>query len=56
MKKLKNHKEEIRRSFHVDHIGVFGSCARGEVQEASDVDVLVKFATNHETFDNYMEL
>jgi predicted nucleotidyltransferase len=35
-------------------IGLFGSCARGEAREDSDLDFLVEFAPGTKTFDNYM--
>jgi predicted nucleotidyltransferase len=36
----------------VRRLGVFGSVARGEVNESSDVDVLVGFAPEQRTYDN----
>ena len=30
--------------FHVKRIGIFGSYARGEQTEASDIDILVEFS------------
>ncbi len=38
---LRSHESELRR-FGVSHAAVFGSVARGEATEASDVDVLVE--------------
>ena len=35
-------KPELEEKFHVTSIGVFGSYARGEATEGSDVDVLVE--------------
>lgn len=35
----------IKKSFHVTRIGLFGSYAREEQNEASDVDLLVEFST-----------
>ncbi len=46
-------REKIR-SFGVKQIGVFGSVAREEQTEKSDVDVLVEL--QKETFDAYMNL
>lgn len=43
---------EALRGFGVRRIGIFGSAARGEDTEKSDVDVLVEF--DRKTFDNYM--
>ena len=36
----------------VQRLGIFGSFARGEENEASDVDVLVTFRSGARTFDN----
>jgi hypothetical protein len=46
----------IKGNFHVEKIGLFGSVARGEETEKSDLDFLVEFEDGYETFDNYMEL
>jgi uncharacterized protein len=35
-------------------VGLFGSYARGEQTEQSDIDILVDFDPEMETFDNYM--
>lgn len=51
---LRDMLEEISRAYTVRRIGLFGSCARGEQQEGSDVDVLVEF--DEPTFDHYMDL
>ena len=40
---LQAHKEEIIRRYHVKHLALFGSTARNEAREESDVDVLVDF-------------
>ncbi|MCD6554028.1 MAG: nucleotidyltransferase [Chloroflexi bacterium] len=40
---LRRLKPVLREKFKVKEIGVFGSCARGEESEESDVDVLVEF-------------
>jgi len=47
---------EIKKKFGVTKIGIFGSFARGEEKEGSDIDVLVEFQENYKTFDNYMDL
>jgi len=41
LKTLRSHEDELRR-LGVSHAAVFGSVARGEATEASDVDVLVE--------------
>ena len=40
---LRAHKEELREKFGVSSIAIFGSYARGEQTELSDVDILVDF-------------
>lgn len=42
-KALEEHKEELRKKFQVKRIGIFGSYARGEAREDSDVDIVVEF-------------
>lgn len=42
------------KAFGVKQLGIFGSVARGEETEKSDIDVLVDL--ERETFDNYMGL
>lgn len=51
---LKKHKNEIFTKYSVKRIGIFGSYAKGQQKEESDVDVLVEF--EKPTFDNFMEL
>jgi len=40
---LRTLRNEIRRDYKADIVGVFGSYARGEQREGSDLDVLVNF-------------
>ncbi len=40
---LRNEMPLLRQQFGVDEIGLFGSYARNEQNENSDIDVLVKF-------------
>ncbi len=40
---LRKHKGELRERFGVSSIAIFGSYARGEETELSDVDILVEF-------------
>jgi len=37
-------KDDIATRFSVSRIGIFGSVARGEQTEASDIDILVEFS------------
>ena len=53
---LKKNEHEIKKRFGVRKIGIFGSFARGEEREVTDIDVLVEFHDNYETFDNFMDL
>jgi len=41
-KVLAEHKEEIRKKYGVVILGIFGSYARGEQTETSDVDIIVE--------------
>ena len=40
---LRSHKQDLRTKYHVKELGVFGSFARGEESNSSDVDILVDF-------------
>ncbi len=51
---IKDHEQEIKDRYSVSKIGVFGSYARGEEKESSDVDVLVEF--EEPTYNNFIEL
>ena len=44
-------KPELKRRFHVDKIGVFGSYARGDQKKRSDIDFLVIFNQPVSYFD-----
>lgn len=45
---IREHLPELRDDYLVSRIGIFGSFARGEATEMSDVDILVEF---RETID-----
>ena len=53
--KLKERIEEIRQRFSVRNLSIFGSIARGESTDDSDVDVLVVF-DREGSFDLFMDL
>jgi len=53
---LKEHDSFIKTQFGVRKIGVFGSFARGEEGEQSDLDILIEFEEGKKTFDNFMDL
>ena len=45
-----------KEQYGVKRIALFGSYARGEQNDSSDIDVLVEFMEDAVTFDNYMDL
>lgn len=52
---LESHGDEIRSRFGVSSLRLFGSVARDEAQQHSDVDLLVAFH-HPPTFRGYMDL
>ena len=38
----------------ISNIGLFGSYVRGDVSEDSDIDILIEFIAEKESFDNFM--
>ena len=52
---LAHHAPEMRSQFDVSDLSVFGSVARDEAREGSDLDVLVDFK-GRPTFDHFMGL
>jgi hypothetical protein len=54
LKKLREHKEEMRTRFSVGLIGLFGSYVHDAAKEGSDIDLLVEL--QEPTFDHYMDL
>ena len=55
LKLLNEQSETTRQRFGIKNLGVFGSAARNELRDDSDVDVLVEFE-GLPTFDKYMDL
>ncbi|MBF0472828.1 MAG: nucleotidyltransferase family protein [Nitrospirae bacterium] len=53
---LKGQEELLKIKFRVKRIGIFGSFARDEQREDSDIDVLVDFEEGGKTFDGFMDL
>jgi len=49
-------KQERFAALGVVSLGLFGSFVRGEQTPASDIDILVEFAPDKHTFDNFMEV
>lgn len=50
---LRDH-EEVLKKYSVTRIGLFGSYARGEQNNGSDIDLLVEF--ERPTYDNFYDL
>lgn len=40
---LKENKDKFQKDFHISKLGLFGSYARGEATEESDIDLLIEF-------------
>ena len=55
LKRLSGKVEEIRKRFSVKTLSIFGSAARGEMDDDSDVDILVAF-NQKASFDLFMDL
>lgn len=52
---LVKHKARLRE-YGVKRCGVFGSFARGQQTDSSDIDILVEFEPGNKSFDNFMQL
>ncbi|OHD56819.1 MAG: hypothetical protein A2014_08415 [Spirochaetes bacterium GWF1_49_6] len=52
---LHAHREELR-NFGLKRIGVFGSSARNEATEDSDIDLMAEFDAGQLSYRNYMRL
>ena len=52
---LNKHRDEFMHRFGARHLALFGSAARDELREDSDIDVLVGFE-GPATFDRYVGL
>ncbi|MEA3278134.1 MAG: nucleotidyltransferase family protein [Pseudomonadota bacterium] len=55
LNRLHERRRDIADRFAVERLGVFGSAARDELREDSDVDVLVAFR-GRATLDGYVSL
>ena len=51
---IRSHAYDIKARFSVRRIGIFGSFARGEEKDSSDIDIIVEF--ERPTFRNFMDL
>ena len=50
---LRAHKQELSR-FGICNVGLFGSYLRNEQSRKSDIDLLIDFEPDKESFDNFM--
>ena len=50
---LKSYKPELAK-FGVQNVGLFGSYLRNEQSNKSDIDLLIDFEPDKESFDNFM--
>ncbi len=55
LKLLNEHREHVRERFGAKRLALFGSAARDELRDDSDIDVLVEF-DGPATFDGYFDL
>jgi len=53
LKELRNNKQKLTK-FGIRNVGLFGSYLRNEQSSDSDIDLLVEFDSDKETFDNFM--
>ena len=52
---LKKHKDELSKRYGVTKLGLFGSYARGEQKEDSDIDIAVEIKSQNK-FKSFFEL
>lgn len=53
---LRSRLRDIKTTFGVRRIGIFGSVIRGEDKPSSDIDILVEYEAGLATFKNFMGL
>lgn len=56
IKSLITSNAELFRQYGISNIGLFGSYASQEQKEDSDIDILIDFERDKETFDNFMSV
>ncbi len=49
-------KKSILRNYGIKRIGLFGSYLKNEQNTESDLDILIDFFPEKETFDNFMKI
>ncbi len=53
---LSSRKEELKQRFGMTSIGLFGSYARAEAQEGSDIDIAIELRPDHKSLRNFFGL
>lgn len=51
---FKEHKQEFADSYGVVRIGIFGSAARDELQETSDIDIAIEMIPEKKNLRNFL--
>lgn len=51
---LRTHKDEMALRFGVVSVGLFGSYARGEARDDSDIDIAVELMPEKKTLGNFL--
>jgi predicted nucleotidyltransferase len=50
---LRGHKDELAQRFGVVSVSLFGSYARGEEREDSDIDIAIEMAPDRKSLSNF---
>jgi hypothetical protein len=50
---LQSHKDEMAQRFGVVSVGLFGSYARGEAREDSDIDIAIELRPEKKSLSNF---
>lgn len=50
---LRTHKDEMAQRFGVLSVGLFGSYARGEAREDSDIDIAIELTPEKKSLSNF---
>ena len=53
--RIRQNKSQIK-NLGINLIGLFGSYVRGEQHEKSDIDILIDFEKDKESFQNFLEV
>jgi predicted nucleotidyltransferase len=51
---LQTHKDEMAQRFGVVSVGLFGSYARGEAREDSDIDIAIEIMSEKKSLGNFL--